>query len=115
MAARSLGERYAAAFTGVYVGLVLGGAVVGIVFVLDPESGPRWRVLAAVVAYCAAFCFVVGERLGDVLAGGFRIHGLMRGRAYREPGVSASTWLGSILIFVVFAALFTAIVFAALR
>jgi hypothetical protein len=115
MARRSLGERFAAAFTGVYAGLAIGLAIVGILYVVEGGSGLRWRVLAAVVAYCTVFCFVVGEGLGDVLAGAIRIHGVVRGRPYREEDVPASTWIGSILVFLVFAAILSAVVFAALR
>ena len=82
MARRSLGERFAAAFTGVYVGLAIGLAIIGILYVVEGGSGLRWRVLAAVVAYCAVFCFVVGEGLGDVLAGAIRIHGVVRAGRY---------------------------------
>lgn len=115
MARLALGERIAGAFVGGFMGLFIGGAIMGALYVLDPGA-LRWRVLAAVAGYCAAFTFVVGEGLGDVIGGAMRLYTLKRGyTSYGDRETSLSTWLYSILLFLVWAGLLVAVVFAALR
>jgi hypothetical protein len=114
--ARSVAERFAGAFVGGLGGFFIGAGIMAAIYVVDPASGLRWRVTAAVVAYCAAFTFVVGAGLGDVIAGGMRLLALRRLRVpYGDRQTPVSTWFYSILLFLAWAALLAAVVFAALR
>jgi hypothetical protein len=76
---RSLGERIVGAFMGALMGLPLGAAAAGAIYLWHPGSGVQLHVLWATVAYCAVYGLIFGEALGDVLTIFYRIHRATRG------------------------------------
>jgi hypothetical protein len=64
----TLGERFAAAFFGALWGLAIGGLLYGAIFLRSVGGLAPPTVVWIPVAYSAAFGFIFGDALGDVMS-----------------------------------------------
>ena len=67
----TIGERFVAAFLGAIWGLVIGGLLYGAIFLHSLGGLAPPTVVWVPVAYSAAFSFIFGDALGDVMSVAF--------------------------------------------
>lgn len=109
---RDFGERVAGAAVGAAFGLFLGVLAMLIVHIITPANGSQFRVLWATIAYCAAFTFIFGEELADVLASFARAIGILLGLVAGDSLVDPdSSWPRAWAVFLLFIAPLIAIIY----
>jgi hypothetical protein len=89
----TIGERFVAAFLGAIWGLVIGGLLYGAIFLKSLGGLAPPDLVWATVAYSAAFGFIFGDALGDVMSAMFELF-FHRAARDQDPDMQVGSGVG---------------------